>query len=95
MSTKCYLYKSLLIVVIVLVFSCNKTIETSATVLDTTYNPLIGGDWSEKARYEFYVDGEKYVDTVYIKRGGIGLIKGQKVQVIYNKNNPKESKLKN
>ena len=95
MSTKYYLYKFLFIAVIALIFSCTKTIETSATVIETTYNPIIGGEWSEKTWYEFYVDEKKYVDTIYIKRGDIGLIKGQKIQVIYNENNPKESKLKN
>lgn len=69
-------------------FGLNSTIETEATVVDITFNPLIGHSWSEKYWYQFEVDGQFYMDTVYVEQNEILREPGEKIKVKYQENNP-------
>lgn len=90
---KKYLYNIFLI--FFFLFSCNSEAkETEGTIIGTIYNPLIGDKWSAKAYYEFFVDENKFIDTVYFNQNDLVLIEEQKVIIEFNNNNPKENKIK-
>ncbi len=73
---------------------CSETKEAKAKVLGLTYNPLTGHEWSVKAWYEYQVEVQKFIDTIYFYENDIIPNEGKEFTVIYEVDNPAKNRIK-
>jgi len=97
MKTKVYFIPLIIGIVLIAltITGCTKTETTGGSIIGNTYNPIIGGNWSAKAWYEFKVNSIKYIDTLTFTGNSGPPNIGKLIKVEYNINDPSDNKVKN